>query len=389
MASQREPGRNRPASGRTDAGHGSAAPLAESPPGTDRTGRPMARVRIEDVAAEAGVSMKTVSRVLNEEPNVSEATRERVRAVVERLQYRPHPSARVLAGRKSYLVAMLYDNPSSNYLMEVELGVLDACQAQHYNLMLAPLVYDAKDIVSKVESLVLQSRLDGVVLTPPITDDAALLARLDELDIPWSSISPTEANRRIGVVVDERSAVAEMIAHLVSLGHRRIAHIRGHAAHGASAWRYAGYRDGLAQAGIAPDDALEMQGGFSYESGFEATSRLLDLPDPPTAIFAANDDMAAGAIGAVCERGLSVPADVSVCGFDDTPIARHIYPSLTTVRQPTREMGRLAGLELLKAIRNRGEGGMVTVPYTLQLRRSTGPVRTTAPAKGARRTPRR
>lgn len=353
--------------------HARPAPLAESPAVQRRTGRPMGRVRIEDVAAEAGVSMKTVSRVLNDEPNVSDATRERVRAVVERLQYRPHPSARVLAGRRSYLVAMLYDNPSSNYLMEVELGVLDACQAQHYNLMLAPVTYDAKDIVSKVEALVLQSRLDGVVLTPPITDDAALLARLDELGIPWSSISPREANRRVGVVVDECSAVVEMIAHLAGLGHRRIAHIKGHPAHGASEWRLAGYLDGLARAGIECDPALVVDGGFSYDSGFEATNRLLDLPDPPTAIFAANDDMAAGAIGAICERGLSVPRHVSVCGFDDTPIARHIYPSLTTVRQPTREMGRLAGLELLKEIRGQGQGGLVTVPYTLQLRRSTGP----------------
>lgn len=387
MGSQRDGGR-RPGSGRTDGGRGAPGPLPESPPVANRAGRSMARVRIEDVAAEAGVSMKTVSRVLNEEPNVSDATRERVRAVVERLQYRPHPSARVLAGRRSYLVAMLYDNPSSNYLMEVELGVLDACQAQHYNLMLAPLVYDAKDIVSKVESLVLQSRLDGVVLTPPITDDAALLARLDELDIPWSSISPREANRRVGVIVDERSAVVEMIAHLAGLGHRRIAHIQGHPAHGASEWRRTGYIDGLEHVGIACDPALVVEGGFSYDSGFAATNHLLDLPDPPTAIFAANDDMAAGAIGAICERGMSVPADVSVCGFDDTPIARHIYPSLTTVRQPTREMGRLAGLELLKVIRDRGEGGMVTVPYTLQLRRSTGPVRAAARQKTGKRSPR-
>ena len=350
-----------------------AGALAESTGFAKGTCRPMVRVRIEDVAAEAGVSMKTVSRVLNEEPNVSERTRERVREVVERLQYRPHPSARVLAGRKSYLVAMLYDNPSSNYLMEVEQGVLDACQAQHYNLMLAPLVYDAKDIVSKVESLVLQSRLDGVVLTPPITDDAALLARLDELDIPWSSVSPTECNRRIGVIVDEPSAVAEMIGHLASLGHRRIAHIKGHPAHGASHWRLAGYREGMQRAGLELDEALIADGEFSYDSGFAATNGLLDLPDPPTAIFAANDDMAAGAIGAVCERGRAGPRDIPICGCDDTPSARHIYPSLTTVRQPTREMGRLAGVELLKAIRDRGQGGMVVVPYTLQLRRSTGP----------------
>ena len=331
------------------------------------------RVRIEDVAEAAGVSMKTVSRVLNHEPNVSDATRKRVEAVVKKLKYLPDPSARVLAGRKSYLVAMLYDNPSSNYLMEVELGVLDACQEQHYNLMLAPLEYNAKDIGAKVEALVVQSRLDGVLLTPPITDDAGLLRRLDELGVPWSSISATEPVRRTGVFVDERSAACEMVAHLVSLGHARIAHIKGHFAHGASGWRLAGYKDGLKRAGLRYESRLVVAGEFSYKSGFAATNRLLDLDNPPTAIFAANDDMAAGAISAIFERGLSVPKDVSVCGFDDTPIAYQIYPALTTVRQPTREMGRLAGLELLKAIREPGEGGLVMLPYTLQLRRSTGP----------------
>ena len=332
------------------------------------------RVRIEDVAEAAGVSMKTVSRVLNHEPNVSDATRKRVEAAFEKLKYRPHPSARVLAGRRSYLVAILYDNPSNNYLMEVEQGVLDACRAQHYNLMLAPMAYDAKDIVAKVESLVVQSGLDGVLLTPPITDDVALLRRLDELGVAWSSVSATEPDRRIGVFVDERSAACEMVAHLVSLGHARIGHIKGHFAHGASGWRLAGYKDGLGQAGLPYDPELVVDGEFSYDSGFAATNRLLGLRRPPTAIFAANDDMAAGAICAICERGLSVPGDVSVCGFDDTPISRQIYPALTTIRQPAREMGRLAGAELLKAIRSPGSAGLVEVPYALLVRRSTGPV---------------
>ncbi|MFT4257289.1 MAG: LacI family DNA-binding transcriptional regulator [Pseudoxanthomonas sp.] len=332
------------------------------------------RVRIEDVAAAAGVSMKTVSRVLNHEPNVSDATRRAVEAAVQELQYRPHPSARTLAGNRSYLVAMLYDNPSSNYLMEVQLGVLDACQAQHYHLLLAPLVYDAKDIVATAEALIVQSQLDGVVLTPPLTDDEALLRRLEELGIPCAGISPKEDHRRIGVVVDERNAVRDMVVHLAALGHRRIAHIKGHAAHGASGWRLAGYRDGLAAAGLPRDPALVVEGEFSHESGFAAANRLLDLPQPPTAIVAANDDMAAGTICAIFERGLSVPQDVSVCGFDDTPISRQIHPALTTVRQPTRDMGRLAAQELLKEVRQRGSGRIVEVAYALQLRKSTGPV---------------
>lgn len=344
-------------------------------PGPGELGARGARVRIEDVAEAAGVSMKTVSRVLNNEPNVSERTRQQVEAAVRQLNYRPLPSARGLAGGRSYLVAMLFDNPSSNYLMEVELGLLDACQAQHYHLMLVPLVYTAQDIVSTVESLVLQLQPDGLVLTPPITDDPALLARLDALGVPYSSVSAKEDNRRIGVVVDEFGAVCAMVEHLVSLGHRRIAHITGHPAHGGSGWRLAGYREGLRRAGIAFDPALVVEGEFSYESGHTGAVALLALADRPTAIFAANDDMAAGAIAAICEAGLRVPDDVSVCGFDDTPIARQVYPPLSTVRQPTREMGRVAGLQLLREIRHHGEGATVEVPFQLQLRRSTGPVR--------------
>jgi LacI family transcriptional regulator len=331
------------------------------------------RIRIEDVARIAGVSMKTVSRVLNQEPNVADATRRKVEAAAEQLRYKPHPSARILAGRRSYLVAMLYDNPSSNYLMEVELGVLDACGAHHYNMMLAPLVYDRKDIVQKVDALIAQLRLDGLLLTPPITDDAALLAHLDSLAIPFASVSPKSRGGRIGVTVDEQSAACDMIAHLVALGHRRIAHIKGHPAHGASEWRLSGYREGLKRAGLRYDAALVVDGEFSYDSGVEGATRLLALKQRPTAIFAANDDMAAGTICAICERGLSIPGDISVCGFDDTPISRQIYPALTTVRQPTREMGRLAAIELLKAIRDPHAGRMVDVPYELQLRRSTGP----------------
>ena len=331
------------------------------------------RVRIEDVAKVAGVSMKTVSRVLNQEPNVSERTRKRVQTAVEKLNYRPLPSARMLAGRRSYLVAMLFDNPSSNYLMEIEMGVLDACQAQHYNLMLAPLVYDANDIIDKVEALVMQAQVDGVILTPPITDDVALLRRLEELGIPYASISAKEQNRHVGVVVDEHGAVCAMMAHLASLGHRRIAHVRGHAAHGASAWRLAGYREGLRRAGLRYDAKLVVDGEFSYESGYAATNALLDLEDRPTAIFAANDDMAAGVIRAACERGLVVPRDISVCGFDDTPIARHIYPALTTVRQPTSDMGRLATMQLLARIRAADAGGMVHVEHEVLFRESTQP----------------
>mgnify|MGYP001142016981 CR=1 FL=1 len=328
-------------------------------------------VRIEDVAAAAGVSMKTVSRVLNHEPNVAQATRERVEAAVAELGYRPHQSARVLAGNRSYLIGLLYDNPSTNYLMEVELGALDTCLAHHYHLMLIPLKYEGGKVAGQLESLIGQTRIDGVLLTPPLTDTPELLSALETMRVPWASLSARRANQRIGVIIDEQAAARDMVAHLVDLGHRHIAHIRGHPAHGASDWRMAGYRQGLESAGLPIVPGLIVEGLFSFESGHAAAVQLLDLPRPPTAIFAANDDMAAGAISAICERGFSVPADISVSGFDDTPIATQIYPALTTVRQPSRDMGRVAAQELLKAIRSPKDGETVVMPYELQLRRST------------------
>lgn len=328
------------------------------------------RIRIEDVAAAAGVSMKTVSRVLNHEPNVREETRRRVEEVVARLQYRPNPSARSLAGQRSYVVALAYDNPSRNYLMEIQSGVLEACRAQHYTLVLAPVTFGQRGYMADITSLVEHFGLDGVVLIPPLTDDKVLLAQLEEHEIPFASISPRSRRGRIGVTVDEHAAVCDLVAELVALGHRRIGHIKGHKAHGACAWRFAGYRDALERAGISFDPDLVVDGEFTFESGVHGANQLLDLKDPPTAIFAANDDTAAGVIRVAGLRGLSVPRDLSVCGFDDTPISRHIFPALTTVRQPTRDMGRVATLELLNSIRDPDAGRMVPIQYTLELRES-------------------
>jgi LacI family transcriptional regulator len=356
-----------------------------------------ARVRIEEVAAAAGVSMKTVSRVLNREPNVTDETRAKVLKAVEKLKYIPHLSARSLAGNKSYLIALLYNNPSANYIMEVMGGVLEACEVEQYSMMNCPLdvdfggcdysaacaddqtgklncplVMDERKLMASFELLVARSQPDGLVLTPPITDSPALLKRLAEMAIPYASISPKQ-QARVGVDMNETRAATDMVEHLVSLGHRRIAHIVGHPAHGASGWRLTGYRNGLERAGLKYDPALVVQGEFSFESGVRAAEQLLDLKRRPTAVFAANDDMAAGVIRVALERGLRVPEDLSVSGFDDTPMSNHIFPALTTVHQPTHEMGRLATLELLASIQKPDSGRMLHVPYTLQLRRSTGP----------------
>ena len=330
------------------------------------------RARIEDVAAAAGVSMKTVSRVLNHEPGVRDSTRAKVLEQVKALNYSPDPSARSLASNRSYLIALLYDNPSSNYLMEVVGGVVEACEAHHYGMVMQPVIHHAPDLADTVEALVDVSRLDGLILTPPLTDSTPLLDRLDELGLPFACISPRQAKGRIGVTLDEHDAVCELVEHLVAFGHQRIAHILGHPEHGASEWRLTGYRSALRKAGLRYDPALVVQGEFSFDSGLSAGRKLLELQPRPTAIFAANDDMAAGVMRAAAELGLKVPQDVSICGFDNTPISRQIYPRLTTVQRSTRDMGQMATVQLLGAIRDAAAGRMVTMPYALMLRESTG-----------------
>jgi LacI family transcriptional regulator len=332
------------------------------------------RVRLEDVARAAGVSPKTVSRVLNDEPNVRADTRERVSEVIERLGYRPHMWARSLASNQSYTVAILHDNPSPSYLTEVENGVLEACDEHRFSMLVRPLHIGAAGFIDAVETMISDQQPDGLLLTPPVSDHAGLLERLRERGVRFASVSPRNRENTIGVFMDEQHAAREMVGRLIGMGHRRIAHAIGHPAHGASGWRMSGYLDALTEAGIEVDQKLIVQGDFSFESGVEAARRLLEVDPAPTAIFAGNDDMASGVLWAAAEHGLRVPCDLSVCGFDDTPISRQVWPTLTTIHQPVRDMGRIACQQLLNVLRGRGEGRMIQVPFSLEMRDSTAPV---------------
>jgi LacI family transcriptional regulator len=333
----------------------------------------MTRVTISDVARTVGTSKKTISRVLNNDPNVSDSMRRRVLDAIAALNYRPLTSARSLATNRSFMIGLLYDNRSPSYIMEVQAGVLDACEAQHYSMMVQPLVSTAPDFVERVEDILSRHQPDGLILTPPITDHPRLLECLRGNGLPFASIAPRHPESCIGVILREREAAAAMVDHLVSLGHRRIAHILGDPEHGAGIWRLAGYRDGLKRAGLEENPAYMVQGRFSFESGVAAMRRLLALPQRPTAIFAADDDMAVGAIWAAAEAGVSIPRDISICGFDDTTIATQVWPPLTTVHQPVREMGRRATQELLLRVLNKGEPRMVEVDYEMRMRASTAP----------------
>lgn len=337
---------------------------------------PPVRARIEDVASAAGVSIKTVSRVINGEAGVREGTRARVMAAMEQLNYRPDPSARRLAGQRSYEIVLAYNNPSRNYLMDVVTGVLAASRSRHYNLVLSP-ISSPRDI----DEIFVHAHPDGAVLTPPLTDDPVVIAALERHRLPYACLSPHDRDARIGAYIDDVAAARDLVMTLANLGHRRIGHVRGAKGHGAREWRFSGYRQGLKDAGLPYDPSLVVDGEFLFESGVKGARKLLALEQPPTAIFAANDDTAAGVLRAAAELGLRVPQDLSVCGFDDTPVASQILPALTTVQQPITDMARMATLQLIDRIRDPNAGAMEQIDYRLIQRESVGP----APADSRRR----
>lgn len=325
---------------------------------------------ITDVARAAGVSMKTVSRVLNDEPNVQPQMRERVMTAVRALNYRPNLYARSLARSRSSLIGLLYYAASAHFVTGVQLGATTRCRELGYHLVVEALE-DGRG-ARQLEHMIATLRPDGVILVPPVCDDERVLATLADAAMPCVRLSPGRPAPALGQVsMDDEHAAAEMTAYLASLGHRRIGFIEGAASQAASSRRLAGHRAALAAHGLADDPALVVPGAFTFRSGLEGCDRLLALAEPPTAIFAANDDMALGAVFAAQRRGLAVPADLSVAGFDDSPLASLVWPQLTTVRQPVAEMA-VAAVDLLV---QRGEPTAAVLPHALLARGSTAPPR--------------
>jgi len=298
---------------------------------------------INDVAKAAGVSIKTVSRVLNGEPYVREDTRNRVNAAVAQLGYRPNISARALAGGRAYLVGLYYDNPSPGYLSEIQLGAISACRKAGYHLLVEELTLEEGDIARRVDALLSTVKMDGVILSPPVCDDLAVLDALDAAGVRYVRIAPvSQLERAPYVYMDDRRAAYEMTAHLQSLGHSRIGFVIGHKAHAAARLRHEGFLEAMQHAGYPVRDDWVRQGEFSFRSGLDAGAALLQGDDRPTAIFASNDDMALGVMTAAHRLGLALPQDLSVVGFDDSPSAQVMWPQLTTVRQPTAAMAATA-----------------------------------------------
>ncbi len=297
---------------------------------------------IVDVARDAGVSIKTVSRVLNHEPGVHPETRDSVLAVVQRLNYRPKQSARSLAGARSFLLGLLYYDPCAAFVVGVQRGATLACRERGYHLMVESLGADASDLQAQVDRMVSALRPDGLILTPPLCDDERVLAAVRASNTPAVLIAPGFGQDMACVAMDDAQAAEEVGHLLIGLGHRRIGFIQGPPDQSASGRRRLGFERALAAHGLALDPALVRHGDFTFPTGVQAAHALLSLPKPPTAVFASNDDMALGVLAAAQRLGIAVPQDLSIIGFDDSPASTLVWPTLSTVRQPVEEMAAAA-----------------------------------------------
>jgi LacI family transcriptional regulator len=318
-----------------------------------KTGSVPKRVTITDVAKNAGVSIKTVSRVVNKEPNVTDKTRAKVDKAIEALGFLPNLSARSLAGNRSYSVGLLYENPHEfSYMRDVLNGVFKTCTDGGYSLLLRPCKFPASQLMKDIRLFLQQVRVDGVILAAPLGDVKEVVELLQSQGILFAQIAPKRENPDwTWVQSDDLEASNTLTDYIVSLGHKRIGFIKGHPDHGATRLRYKGYRSSLKRHGIEFDTSLVSPGLFDFESGKKAAHSLLSLEEPPTAIIASNDDMASGVIHVAHELGLKIPESLSVAGFDDTPLASQLWPRLTTVKQPIFEMASLVTKLLIDDIR--------------------------------------
>lgn len=336
----------------------------------------MSKATIYDVAARAGVSLKTVSRVINKEPHVREKTQQKVLAAVKALDYHPSLSARGLASNRSDIIGLLYDNSNCTYIVDVQNGVLEQCRLEGFDLLIHPCNYQNPALGAEISTTAKRTKMAGVILTPPVSDIDSLSKELTRQAIHFVRLSPgTPGSSSPCVFSDEKKGAFEMTSYLIALGHSRIGFIVGHADHCSSVHRLAGYKEALASAGIKINKPFIRQGDYSFKSGEKRGRELLRLKKPPTAIFASNDEMAAGVMMVAHQLDLHIPNQLSVAGFDDAPTAQLTWPALTSVKQPVTELAQTAAAILIGRLKNRVNDKLKPVlDCELIVRESTGRV---------------
>ncbi len=305
-------------------------------------------VTIRDVAKKAGVSVATVSRVLNNSGPASPDAAQRIRAAAAELRYIPHGGARSLITAKSHTIGVLLPDIYGEFFSEVIRGIDQTAQQNGYHLLLSGSHNGKREIEAAMRAM--RGRTDGIIAMGPHLDARTLFENLPA-SVPAVLLSCAERDDEHHVIsIDNAQGAREMVTHLVSLGHKRIAIIQGAEGNFDATERLEGYRQALQDAGLSLDASLEVPGDFTEASGHRGTLALLEAKDPPTAIFCANDSMAIGALSALRERGLRVPDDMTVVGFDDIPLARYMNPPLSSVHVPIFEMGERAARRLIASL---------------------------------------
>jgi LacI family transcriptional regulator len=328
-------------------------------------------VTIYDVAREASVSMATVSRVVNNNPNVKPQTRKKVFEAIERLGYRPNAVARGLASKKTTTVGVVIPDISNAIFAEVARGIEDIANMYHYNIILCN-ADKKKDKEIRVINTLLEKQVDGLLfMGGAVTEDHIQAFKTSSVPIVLCATTD-EGDNYPSVDIDHSAAAEDAVNSLIQNGHRHIAMISGTLQDPANGFaRYQGYKNALEKAGITFNEDLVRIGNYRYESGLEVTKYFLDLQDRPTAIFAATDEMAIGAIHAIQDRGLRVPEDVSVISIDNVRMASMVRPLLTTVAQPMYDIGAVSMRLLTKLMKKEdAQNSRVILPHEVIQRES-------------------
>lgn len=342
-------------------------------------------ITIKHVAADAGVSLQTVSRVINDEPNVRPAMKQRVEASIAKLGYVPSIAAQRMGGSRSYLILTLNDRDrtiadwrerqGTDWVDQMMLGGMLKCAEYGYRLIVELVDTHSDHIERELSAALAALQPDGVILTPPHSDNPLITNLLAEHHISFARIGSLAPGPGFAMTMDDERAARLATEHLITLRHSRIGFIAGPSEYVLSGWRVAGWRSTMQAARLATEGLL-VEGDFSSASGRVAAAQLLDGPCPPTAIIASNDRMALATLEVARERGLEVPGDLSLISFDDAPIVRLTHPPLAAIVQPIAEVTSRA-VELIIAERAGREtpAGAIVVPASLMLRSSTGPPR--------------
>lgn len=349
-------------------------PAAKKPSAIDAPPVPGKAATINDIARLAGVSKKTVSRIINRSPLVRQDTRERVEALMREVGYSPDPMARGLAFRRSFLIGMVYDNPTAQFIVNMQYGALDALRDSGFELVVHPCDSRSPGYIDGVRRFVQQQKLHGVMLVPRVSEDQALADMLNAIGCRYTRIAAVALDEPARMVVThDRDGAAEAADYLQSLGHRDIALITGPRSYRSAIERTEGCVEALARRGIELPKARIVEAGYTFESGVAAAEKLLSGKRRPSAIFCGNDEMAAGVYRVALRAGINIPRQLSVVGYDDSPLASRLWPPLTSVRRDTRDTGRVAAAMLIQSEEGAGARPLASVRPHLIVRDSCQP----------------